>query len=154
MVPKTCPFYKVNLFLVQNDMGFQKIFYFKKIMVILGSVFFPTPKTISHKNKGIFPNFAADHTLQKIEVGWVRTRLPFPFECVQPENQITLGVQIIVRRTIINFSNFSQPYFLIWDRTIIRFEVIEIVNHQSKCLHSFVILCEPTYFASQKCKLM
>ena len=38
----------------------------------------------------------------------------------------TLGVQIIVRRTIINFSNFSQPYFLIWDRTIIDFEINEI----------------------------
>ena len=34
----------------------------------------------------------------------------------------TLGVQIIVRRPIINFRIFSQPYFLVWDCTIIKFE--------------------------------
>ena len=38
----------------------------------------------------------------------------------------TLGVQIIVRRMIINFRNFSQPYFLIWDRTITNLEMNEI----------------------------
>ena len=39
---------------------------------------------------------------------------------------INLGVQIIVRCTIINSRIFSQPYFLIWDRTIIEFEKNEI----------------------------
>ena len=39
---------------------------------------------------------------------------------------ITLGVQIIVRHTIINFRIFSQPYFLIWDSTIINLEMNEI----------------------------
>ncbi len=34
----------------------------------------------------------------------------------------TLGCQINVRRTFINFQVFSQPYALIWDRTFIEFE--------------------------------
>ena len=46
----------------------------------------------------------------------------------------TLGVQIIVRRTIINFRIFSQPYFLIWDRTIINFEMNEIWTSNFWCL--------------------
>ena len=41
----------------------------------------------------------------------------------------TLGVQIIVRRMIINFRIFSQPYFLIWDRMIINFEMNEIQSY-------------------------
>ena len=39
----------------------------------------------------------------------------------------TLRVQINVRRTIINFGNFSCQYFLIWDRTFINFE--EYLDH-------------------------
>ena len=50
----------------------------------------------------------------------------FNFKIVFSNFNPTLRVQINVRRTIINFGNFSRPYFLIWDRMIIDLEMNEI----------------------------